>query len=62
MDRRRHAGINGGKLWQNGQAAQLNWEGGFKFTSADAHGHSITVEAPRAKTKTSIVSNQANFC
>ena len=25
---------------------ELNWEGGFKFTSADAHGHSITVDAP----------------
>jgi len=25
----------------------LNWEGGFKFTSADAHGHSITVDAPQ---------------
>ena len=27
---------------------ELNWEGGFKFTSADAHGHSITVEAPQS--------------
>ena len=26
---------------------ELNWEGGFKFTSADAHGHSITVDAPQ---------------
>ena len=25
----------------------LNWEGGFKFTSADAHGHTITVDAPQ---------------
>lgn len=28
---------------------ELNWEGGFKFTSADAHGHSITVEAPQSE-------------
>lgn len=26
---------------------QLNWEGGFKFTSADAHGHTIEVDAPQ---------------
>ena len=26
---------------------QLNWEGGFKFTSADAYGHTITVDAPQ---------------
>ena len=26
---------------------ELNWEGGFKFTSADAHGHTITVDAPQ---------------
>ena len=25
----------------------LNWEGGFRFTSADAHGHTITVDAPQ---------------
>ena len=28
---------------------ELNWEGGFKFTSADAHGHSITVDAPQSE-------------
>ena len=26
---------------------ELNWEGGFKFTSADAHGHTITVDSPQ---------------
>ena len=28
---------------------ELNWEGGFKFTSADAHGHSITVAPPQSE-------------
>ncbi|HIM92085.1 MAG TPA: hypothetical protein EYM52_15380 [Dehalococcoidia bacterium] len=28
---------------------ELNWEGGFKFTSADAHGHPITVDAPQSE-------------
>jgi putative redox protein len=25
----------------------LNWQGGFRFTSSDAHGHSVTVDAPQ---------------
>ena len=25
----------------------LSWEGGFKFTSSDAYGHSVTVDAPQ---------------
>ena len=25
----------------------LSWEGGLRFTSSDAHGHSVTVDAPR---------------
>ena len=45
MDRRRHAGINRGELWKDGQPTQFNWEDRFKFTSA--HAHSITVYAPQ---------------
>ena len=47
MDRRRHAGINRGELWKDGQPTQFNWEDRFKFTSAHAHAHSITVYAPQ---------------
>ena len=25
---------------------EISWEGGFKFTSRDGHGHSVTVDAP----------------
>jgi putative redox protein len=25
----------------------LSWEGGFRFTSSDAYGHSVTVDAPQ---------------
>ena len=25
----------------------LSWQGGFKFTSSDAYGHSVTVDAPQ---------------
>jgi putative redox protein len=25
----------------------LSWDGGFKFTSSDAYGHSVTVDAPQ---------------
>ena len=27
-------------------SVQLGWQGGFKFTSEDAHGHALTVDAP----------------
>ena len=45
-------------------ALEVMWESEFRFTSSDAYGHTMTVDAPRSEVRigTSRASNQASYC